>query len=231
MTPSIFIAVAAHNRKQVAELCLPTLAAAKRPHDLLRIYNDGSVEYDYTWLLQWADIVQDDRDPIGIQAQRRRHLRDFLKSDFDFLYLTDHDCIHDPDSLNQAIRLQQKYGLPTCLYDTKAHSRLPGNTLEDDPASEVIIRAVAPGVSYLLTRAHVEFLAPFIDKIEHFDWQIPALLGGRFAVSRVGYIDHIGWGGQRHPVEEGPGGGDKVSAPTDWLIAKRAEVVARLKAL
>lgn len=229
MTPSIYIAVACHNRKSIAKLCLPTLAYAARPNDVLALYNDGSTEYDAAWLSRWSNVAIQINEPIGIQLQRRQHLHDFLKTDRELLYFTDHDCIHDPHSLYQAVRLQTIYGLPTCLYDTLAHSGLPGNTLEDDPASEVIIRAVAPGVSYLLTRDHVNQIKPFIDQLNHFDWEIPAILGGRFAVSRVGYIDHIGWGGQRHPEAEGVDEGDRVKRPTSWLIAKRAEVVARLK--
>lgn len=226
----IFLAVACHNRKRIAELCLPTLAVASRPHDVLALYNDGSTEYDAHWLSRWSNVAIQINEPVGIQLQRRLHLRDFLKTDCELLYFTDHDCIHDPDSLNQAVRLQDKYdGAPICLYNTLAHSRLPGNTLEDDPASEVIWRAVAPGVSYLLTREHVNKIEPFIPVLEHFDWQIPAILGSRFAISRVGYIDHIGWGGQRHPLDEGLDGGDRVIAPTNFLINKRAEVVKELQ--
>ncbi len=230
--PRIFIAVACHNRRNVAELCLPTLRDSVHPDDSLILYNDGSSEYDDVWLRQFGTgCVVGGRSPVGIQAQRREHLRHFLFSkDATHLYLTDHDCIHDPEWRSNALRLQNKYGgFPTCLYDTKAHSSLKGNTLLDDPASEVIWRAVAPGVSYLLTRDHVNHIVPHIDEIEHFDWQIPALLGNRFAVSRVGYIDHIGWGGERHPAGAGLDEGDRVNMPTKWLAEKRAEVIAKLR--
>lgn len=231
----IYVAVACHNRKSVAELCLPTLVESVTFMDKLVLHNDGSSEYDASWLRQFTaptanHHVIDHPKPIGIQAQRRLHLTDFLESKeyFTHLNLTDHDCIHDPSWAPNALTLQAKYdGAPLCLYNTEAHVRLPGNTIRDEPESKVIWRRVAPGVSYLLTRKHVEQLAPHIGRLEHFDWQIPQLIGP-FAVSRVGYIDHIGWGGERHPISEGPDGGDRVLSPTPWLQAKRAEIVARL---
>jgi hypothetical protein len=204
--------------------------------DVLSLWNDGSFEYDAEWLTQFlfypnGYVLQNSHlQPNGIQVQRQMHLRHFLVfQSFTHLYLTDHDCLHDPTWRENALRLQSKYDhKPICLYNTQAHVRLPGNTIEDNPESEVIWRKVAPGVSYLLTREHVDRLAPHISSLQHFDWQIPQLIGP-FAVSRVGYIDHIGWSGERHPVSEGPDGGDRVINPTPWLVAKRAEVVAKLK--
>lgn len=233
MTPRILICIAAHNRKRVAEFCLPTMRDSMHADDSLLLWNDGSTEFDREWcemLMPKNGVYFAHKTPIGIQAQRRLHLDEFLRHhNFTHLYLTDHDCIHDPEWREQALRLQSKYAShPLCLYDTEAHSRIPGNTVVDYPVCEVILRRFAPGVSYLLTRAHVEALRPHIATLEHFDWQIPQLIGP-FAVSRVGYIDHIGWGGQRHPEAEDVDGGDRVTSPTSWLVAKRAEIVAKLK--
>jgi hypothetical protein len=233
MNERIFIAIACHNRRAVAEQCLPTMRDSTEPEDHTILYNDGSTEYDGAWLgaiMGYYGGVTSRETPIGIQAQRRLHLQEFLGfTEYTHLYFTDHDAIHDPTWRANALRIQAKYGAaPLCLYDTVAHVRLAGNTIEDRPDSEVIWRRVAPGVSYLLTREHVERLAPYINSIEHFDWQIPALLGGRFAVTRLGYCDHIGIGGAHHPAAEGADGGDRVRCPTPWLIQKRAEVVAAL---
>lgn len=237
MNATIMVAIACHNRRLVAELCLPTMRDSLTDIDMLLLCNDGSTEYDTQDLEHFREgdmltILNGCYPPIGIQEQRKAHLRFFLNnaSAATHLYLTDHDCIHDPLWRTEALRFQAKYnGLPLCLYNTQAHVRLPGNTIEDKPDSEVIIRQVAPGVSYFLTRAHVEQLASYIDGISHFDWQIPAMLGGRFAVSRVGYCDHIGWGGRNHPENEDADGGDRVLAPTQFLIEKRAEIVSKLK--
>lgn len=225
MTPSLFIAIACHNRKRVAELCLPTMVA--HPDDHLALYNDGSAEYGADWLLQFhPSEVFNCPVAIGIQAQRRMHMRHFLEGAWTHLYFSDHDCVMDPLWRSEALALQAKYGAPLCLYNTLAHSQMPGNTLSTE--DDVIWRRVAPGVSYLLTRAHVERVRPFIDDMEHFDWQIPALLGHRFAVSRTSYVDHIGWGGIRHPAGAGPDEGDRATNPTHYLQQKRAEIVEAL---
>ncbi len=227
----VFIAVACHNRKRTAELCLPTLKDAAGADDWIHLFNDGSSEYDRDWLIQFGDYVSDVHhlSPIGIEAQRRLHLRMFMESDAEYLYFTDHDAIHDPYSIGEGIRIQKKCGGPlVCLYNTAAHTRLAGNTTADFPSSEVIWRRYAPGISYLLTREHVKELMPHISRITNFDWNIPDILGNQCAISRTSYVDHIGHGGARHPKNEGVEGGDRATNPTEWLKLKRAEIVAKL---
>jgi hypothetical protein len=228
----IYIAVSCHNRRQIAEQCLPTLRASVGDQDVFVCRNDGSVEYDTHWLRQWADRAIEASPsglPLGIEANRRIQLHEFWESDCDLLYFTDHDTIHDISWREYALHLREKYGdILIGLYNTQAHERLAGNTRIDDPQSEVIIRRYAPGVSYLLSRNHVKILLPVVGQITAFDWQIPDLLGNHCAISRISYLDHIGLGGLRHPINEGPDGGDRATSPTEFLIQKRREIVAAL---
>lgn len=228
MKDRTMICVACHERKRTAELCLPTLKWAIYTDDLLVCYNDGSTEYGTHWLRQLADKAIGNDPAKGIEWQRREHLRDFWASDYDRLYFTDHDCIHDPGFMHEARRLQDEYGALVCLYNTEAHSRLPGNTIEDDPTKDIIWRRYAPGVSYLLTRAMVAKIMPHLHTLTAFDWQIPSILGNRCAISRTSYVDHVGWKGLRHPMSEGIEGGDRATNPTLHLQFKRAEIVAKL---
>lgn len=234
MNPRILICISCHNRKRIAELCLPTMRDAMHADDKLGLYQDGSTEYDDQWLMQFCPsngfVSYIAGSPFGIQWMRREHLSAFLDAtQRTHLYLTDHDMIHDPSWRENALRLQAAHGQrPLCLYNTRAHSEMPGNTMTDDAHSDVIWRRFAPGCSYLLTREHVERLRPSIATMDHFDWTIPALIGP-FATSRVSYCDHIGWGGVHHPEKDGFDGGDRATSPTDWLVAKRAEIVAKLK--
>ena len=224
----IQIHVPCFNRKAITAESLKTLRGAMSSHDELVCWNDGSTEYDFPWLHPFSDHVRNGPN-VGVEKQRIMHLSEFWASDFDALYFTDNDCLHDPTSLAVAIRLQKEYQAAlVCLYNTDAHVRLVGNTLVDDPDSEVIWRHYAPGVSYFLPRASVARIMPCIRRITNFDWNIPDLLGGRCAISRVSYVDHIGAGGLRHPAGAGLDGGDRALNPTDFLVAKRAEVVARL---
>ncbi len=232
--PKIYIAVPCHNRKRIVELCLPTLKSNCAPGDSIVLYNDGSTEYDCLWLNRFGHRVHDFTKPIGIEAQRRKHFFDFWKDEsFTHLYLTDSDAIHSPAWRKKAIWLQQRYGgAPVCLYNTEAHVRLKGNTLEDNPESEVIWRAVAPGISYFLTREHVAKIVralPHLPEHWHWDWQTPALLSNRMAISRDSYVDHIGVGGMHHPANKGVNGGDRALNPTPWLVSKRTEIVKALE--
>jgi hypothetical protein len=231
----IYIAVPCHNRKSIAALCIPTILAARRSgtEDAVTLWNDGSTEYDWPWLEKFKpDAVMSwpPEENMGVEKQRILHLKTFFLTDFTHLYFTDLDAIHDPSALSELLRLQGKYGgAPICGYDTIAHSSLFGNTIEDNPDSEVIWRRVAPGISYLLTRYHVERIMPRVEHLTAFDWEIPAILGGRFAVTRRSVVDHIGFGGLRHPPGASLDQGDRCNNPTPWLVEKRAEVVKELQ--
>lgn len=232
MSQRIYIAVPCHNRRLIVRRCLPTVRAAMQPGDLMVAYDDGSKEYGPTFLEQWADLAVREPHPIGVERQRANHFRAFWSSDFDLLYLTDSDALHDFDWRNQAVRIQGKYsGAPLCLYNTDAHVRLVGNTIEDDLASEVIWRRVAPGISYLLTREHVGKIIralPMMPEHWNWDWAVPGLLGNRMAVSRISYVDHLGLGGMHHPPAEGLDGGDRALHPTPDLVEKRKRAIRAL---
>lgn len=247
MNARLLICIPCHNRKRIVEQCLPTVRDSIDPCDCLNLYDDGSTEFSPDWLRQFSPDVNTGNwqfgerptprgSHIGIEAQRRRHFMvfDAMAPDFTHLYLTDSDALHDQNWRSELLRLQEKYGgAPICGYNTEAHARIAGNTIEDDPASEVIWRRAAPGISYLLTAEHVAKVVAALPSLPahwNWDWTVPAILGNRFAVTRVGLVDHIGFGGYHHPADEGYDGGDRVKSPTDWLIAKRAEVVKALEA-
>lgn len=224
----ILICVLCQNRKLQTQFALETLKASKAPEDELVAFNDGSTHYDSTWLEQWADKVVSTFESKGIEWHRKEQLWWFRKTDHSHLYFTDNDTIHDPAWRENALRIQSEKGNPPlCLYNTEAHVRLPGNTLTDNPESDVIWRRYAPGVSYLLTREHVEKLD--LSRILCFDWNIPDQLGNLFAVTRTSWLDHIGAGGYHHDGSAGFDGGDRCLNPTPFLIQKRAEVVKALE--
>lgn len=239
MTPRLYIAIPLHHRLAIAAQCIPTVRAGMiHGHDTLAVYDDGSTMSDCSdsgFILGAADVVYPSA-PIGIERQRRRHFLDFAermdRMEWTHLYLTDSDALHSPEWRSELLRLHQSSGYcPICGYDTEAHVRLPGNTIADYPSSELIFRRVAPGISYLLTREHVDKVVralPSLPEYWSWDWTVPALLGNRFAVTRRSVVDHLGEGGLHHPPGAGFDGGDRALNPTDWLVQKRAEVVAAL---
>lgn len=245
MTPRILICIPVSNRARLAEACIKTVADTLFDHgtaqslhgDVLSLWDDASTEPAN--LGYFADEVYRSPKNIGIEAMRRNHFRRFdnatiCGSYFSHLYLTDSDAPHDPSWRSELLRIQaENGGAPVCGYNTQSHARIVGNTIEDDPASEVVWRRAAPGVSYLLTAQHVkkvgDWLANNSQTHWNWDWTVPMILGNRFAISRTSYVSHIGKGGYHHPEAEGWDGGDLPLNPTPWLVAKRAEIVAKLK--
>ncbi len=235
MREQLLIITPCLNRKTLTRHALESLIATKAPQDQLAIFNDGSTEFTPEWLAMFSDMVFNMRTPVGIENQRKMHFQ-FAEKMFasypayTHLYLTDSDTIHDPNWRAQALRLQAvAKGAPLCLYDTTAHSCLEGNTIEDDPEKEILWRKYAPGVSYLLTADHLSVVAGRLDTLRNWDWDTGDILGNQFAISRIGYVDHIGVGGMHHPSHEDANGGDKVTRPTPWLQRKRAEIIESLK--
>jgi hypothetical protein len=234
MNAEILVIVACHNRKEVTRHCLENLSAVIDHRDHLVLFNDGSTEYDGKWLRCFSELVMNVPEPLGIHNQRIMHFQfaaQMIKRHprITHVYLTDADVIHDPQWREQALSLQAKYDAPVCLYDTTAHSVIEGNTWGED--EDIIWRKYAPGVSYLLTVEHVDVIVGRCNMLgQAWDWVVGDLLGNRFAISRIGYCDHIGIGGDRHPTDAGADGGDRVKLPTKFLIAKRAEIVSQLTA-
>jgi hypothetical protein len=241
-TPRILICVPCHNRKAIAAQCLPTIANGASWMDYITLWNDGSSEYHDDFLKQFGDEVKHPHypegyrmDAVGIEEQRRKHFLSFNRNweEFTHLYLTDADALHDPHWRTQALYLSDELeGAPVCLYNTQAHARLAGNTIEDMPNFPYLLRRVAPGISYFLTAAHVKKVVaalPALPPHWNWDWSVPSILGGRFVISRTSFVDHIGLGGYHHPPHEGLDGGDRATDPTPWLVDKRAEVVKELQ--
>ena len=137
----------------------------------------------------------------------------------------------DPSWRSTLLEIQERTGLPTCGYNTAAHERIPGNTT--GVIMDVIYRRVMPGISYLLTRAMVEQVVAWLAKNPephwHHDWTVPRILGNNCAVTKQSVVDHIGAGGMHHDGSEGFDGGDRCLNPSRWLVAKRAEIVEKLK--
>jgi glycosyltransferase involved in cell wall biosynthesis len=227
----IYIAIPCYNRGRILAQCVPTVHAGRLPRDLLNLYNDGSTEYPNDWLRQYGDLVHESNLHVGIEAQRLVHVSDYWDSRniYDFLYLTDADALHDPSWRTQALGIYHEHGNhPVCLYNTEAHRKIGGNTIEDRPEENVIWRKYAPGVSWLLSREHVRQIMGDARIVQHWDWNFCDILGNRMAVSRRSYVDHIGLGGLHHPPGAGLDEGDRALSPTIWLAAKRAEVVKEL---
>lgn len=231
------IAIPVHGRIALADQCIPTVAeGCAGNRDWLDIFVDGDspLPAGRCFVGVAAGAIEHAAPTIGIERQRRLHFEKFVRlpSDFTHLYLTDADAPHDPNWRSELLRIQAAHGgAPVCGYNTAAHANMVGNTIGEE--GEVIWRKFAPGVSYLLTREHVEKVVRWLKAHPevhhwHFDWQVPAILGHRFAVTKTSYVEHIGVGGMHHPADVGYEGGDRALNPTPAVAKLRAEIVAKL---
>lgn len=94
----IIIALATHNRPIITELCLQNLQSVRDPNTKLVVYDDNSDAYSLDYLKSLSDEVNRFNVRQGIERSRAQAFRDFLTkyTEYDLLYLTDNDAIHDP---------------------------------------------------------------------------------------------------------------------------------------
>jgi glycosyltransferase involved in cell wall biosynthesis len=225
MDVSLYIAVPVFNRVAIADHCLPTLRDSMLTQDHLAIYDDGSVE-DASRLAAFADTFHRSPANIGVNAQRRNHILDFVSSGRDFLYFTDADAIHSPAWRSRLLELHERTGYLTCGYHTQTHEAYTNNVYARK--GDYLLSRFAPGVSMLLSRKQAELIAGHLPDRWDFDWAIPAMLGYKCAVTEDSVVDHISRSGMHHDGSPGYNGGDRALNPTEWLVKKRAEIVAEL---
>jgi len=231
----ITVCIPTYNRRAVAEQCIPTVRAGMEEGDVLMVYDDGSSPDEKPWhseAIMRAASGFIPTEPIGIDAQRRNHILEFVAGHAihgrDWLYLTDCDAFHDPDWRRAALTLYRNYGKLTCLYRTQTHANYVNNIYRDHPGESVIWQRFAPGVSYLLSIADCRILAAHMPAKIAWDWWVPGALGHKCAVSRVSYCDHIGYGGMHDRNEPGCASNERATNATEWLVKKRVEILSNL---
>ena len=229
----LLIFVTTFNRRAITELSLWQTCRFKCDANVLA-YDDHSTEYDTNWISRLTDGVERAPERLGIAGLRARQFRDFINSDYELLYFTDNDVIHDP---NYILRLQRLYALPSelklpvSLFNSAFHS-YPENVLKE--IQDVQIRKTAPGASQLYDR---EMAAEILRGLERspelegrygWDYNLPALLKRPWIQSTVSYLEHFGAGGMHNT---GPADGferDRALNPTRYLVRVRDGVVRYL---
>lgn len=231
---SIQIVVPVYNRKKITELSLQQTFKYKGDGNKLVVYNDHSTEYDNDFLAPYCDEVIKLPKKLGVQHLRWYQLREFLKTDFEYLYLTDNDVIHDPLYISKMMELYSKYmlkngqKLPVCLYNTIYHMQV-GNIIMEN--SDISMRRTAPGVSMFFDRKMVEKGVELLnnlssgDPVYAWDYIFLELLGLPWITSKISYLDHWGSSGLHSPdgligMEK-----DKAINPTEYLKSIRKPVI------
>ncbi|HEU4621408.1 MAG TPA: glycosyltransferase [Burkholderiaceae bacterium] len=198
----MLIAVATYNRPRITELALANLKELKGPNDAIVVYDDGSTAYDFAFLKRHADEVVRLGANGGIERLRARNFRDFVERyrEFDLLYTTDNDVLHDPAfssrlrQLYESHRLPDGRHLPVCIYNSLYHDR-PQNIV--GRGVDTTLRTTAPGVSQLYDREMADIIVrglaanPRLESMYGYDYHWPALLHRPFAQSETSYLEHF----------------------------------------
>lgn len=213
----IRIDVPVYNRKKITELCLMQLAKTKAAQDEIYIYNDDSTEYDNDWLSQWGKVInykmpKQDRWR-NIHKIRSLAYRDFVsnnhKEQFDYLYMTDNDALHDPNWRNELIKIQQQSDSPVSGYISnfmyQNYSYYKNQISKDSSTLQSnnfrIIESSGGGISIFLKSEKVKYIVSrmyHVDIEDMWDCVTWGYLGNRYAIPVFSYLEHFGKGGLHH---------------------------------
>jgi hypothetical protein len=196
----LLIALATFERSNITRLCLENLQLIRsNPNVRIVIYDDASTQYDMPYLLKYADEVIKYEKNGGIERSRARAFRDFIHrlGDFDLLYLTDNDAIHDPLFAQYLIDLfqQQKQGgesWPIGLFNSVFH--IDSIVSEN---SDFYLSKTCPGISQCYDRAMAKKIVDFLDchptiETEYgWDYKWPAILQSEFLIPKISYVEHF----------------------------------------
>jgi hypothetical protein len=233
---TMLINVAAYNRRRITELALTQLYK-HRGESTLQVYNDHSTEYDNDFLAPMCDEVIQMPERMGVHRLRWHQFRAFLKTEHEYLYLTDNDVIHDPEYVSALHSTYKKYmtadgrKLPVCIYNTTHHAH-PANEVTQKP--EHIFRKTAPGVSMFYDREMVERIVSVLNRVTEPDyaWDYRALefLGLPWVTTKVSYLEHFGADGLHNPStgSRSDYDRDRATNPTEYLSSIREDVIAYL---
>jgi len=226
----ILIVVSAFNRKKITALSLSQTMRYKTANCSVQVYNDHSTEYDSTFLSAYADEVIQLPDKMGIDMLRWYQFRKFLETDFDFLYLTDNDVIHDPHYIAMLDYLYEKgkRKMPVSLFH---------NIFMLQPRllvyyqKGIFVKTSAPGASMFFDRKMVEIILSVSDsignKLDYLPWDNKAVACLRlpWITPELSYLEHFGAGGLNSDNYER----ERCVNPTEYLQRIRDRILEYLR--
>jgi tetratricopeptide (TPR) repeat protein len=196
----ILVAIATYNRPIITDLCLRNLQQVRDSITKIIIYDDSSDAYNQKYLSDFADEVVRFESRQGIERSRARTFRDFLRKykDYELLYLTDNDAIHDPDfakTLREIFLAQEKSCTPikpVGLFNSKFHQeRIKGE------AGSFYFYETCPGISMCFTRPMVQKIVDYLEDDPsaefRYGWDMdwPKALNLPFMVPKTSYVEHF----------------------------------------
>lgn len=226
---SILVIVNAYNRKNITQLSLAQTKRYMTSWCCLQVYNDHSSEYDNSFLLPYADEVIQLPEKSDLAHLRWHQFRTFLQSDYDFLYLTDNDVIHDPQYISalEAFYEIGKRKLPVSLYNS-VFTLQPRMILL--ARNDILLKTTAPGCSMFFDRKMVKTIMARLDSadqhLKYLPWdnKVTALLGLPWVTPEISYLEHFGAGGISNTDYKR----DTAINPTEYLRERRGQILRYL---
>ena len=236
-----------YNRKLVTGLVAENLFKYKQDSTLW-VYNDWSSEYENSYLEDSCDkifklpksdkvVVKNEKNKkgMGVQHLRWYQFREFLSMDYDALYLTDSDALHDPSYIDVLKNLHKKYSLangakmPICLYNTRWHESA---TIKE--GKDVYMRSTAPGISQLYTKDMVSKIVTNLDKLAEdptYAWDFRCLEYLKLPVitTKNSYVEHFGASSESMHTPRGEWDRDRALNPTEYLVNLREDTISYLE--
>jgi hypothetical protein len=226
---TVLIVVPVFNRKRITQLSLAQTKRYKTSSCRLQVYNDHSTEFDNSFLLPYADEVIQLPVKMGIHKLRQYQLAKFLETDFDLIYMTDNDVIHDSRYVTVLLALYEMGNrkLPVCLYNTE-FSGHESNILYK--RNGIMIKKAAHGVSMLYDRKMAEKIVSMMNKAGHahdiISWDLRAVsyLDLPWIAPEMSYLEHYGADGVNNDDYER----DRALSPTPYLEKRRESILVCL---
>lgn len=244
----ILIALATYNRPVITQLCLQNLQLVRSEDVKVVVYDDASTSYTKEYLLKFADdVVRFERNG-GIERSRAKSIRDFVYRyiDFDLIYFTDNDAIHDPKFIEvirsvSAWQRNRPEVLPFSLYNTLFHNR--SENLISESGMFVVLKTI-PGISQCYTREMAEIIVDVLNRSADFestygwDYIYTMVLGRPCLNTKVSFVEHFARDKHEagmHSANSGTGPDalidferDRALNPTPYLIEIRDETIGKI---
>ena len=160
---------------------------------------------------------------MGVHNLRFNQFRKFLETDFDFLYMTDSDVIHDPQFIS-ALEALYEIGnkkFPVSIYNS-IFTIHPGIILYYK--NGIMLKTTAPGISMFYDRKMVETIVESMDKtdqtLDYLPWdnKVAIYLDLPWVTPETSYLEHYGAHGLNSDNYER----DRAMSPTK--IYRREEI-------
>jgi glycosyltransferase involved in cell wall biosynthesis len=246
----ILIALSTYNRPIITQLCLENLQAVRSDKTKLIVYDDASTAYDKDFLLNYADEVVRFEYNVSIRYSRGRAIRDFVSKylDYDLIYFTDNDTIHDPsfiDIIETIMDSQNSFPEPRPfgLFHSKFHYDNENIISETD---QFVFQKTMPGVSHGYTREMAEIIVnaltsdPDTENTPHLNWDLiyPSVLNRPCLLPKKSYLEHFARDRFESGIHSNYSGlgpeamadfeRDRALNPTDFLVNIRDSIINKI---